>query len=93
MKNTYTVLVRGFKSGKLIFEDHIEMINEADVERLIPTLAAEHAAKMEDGTLGMIEMEFPDEPDPLDRFFRIGVETDGMVAPIEIHLDEKGPTQ
>ena len=82
--------VRGFKSGKLLWEDHLTFA-ELDLDRLLPTLAMEHIEQIQAGTLGMIELEFVDEPDPLTRFFRIGVEPEGMVMPLRVDLD-KEPT-
>jgi hypothetical protein len=36
------------------------------------------------GTLDMIELEFLDEPNQLERYYRFGVNPDGMVMPIEV---------
>lgn len=38
----------------------------------------------------MLEVEFPDDPDPRHRFFRIGTETIGMVRPIAIEVNSDG---
>ena len=35
----------------------------------------------------MIEMEFLDEPDPLQRFWRFGTDPTGMVDPIAIPIE------
>jgi hypothetical protein len=83
--------VRGFKSGRLLWAEDL-VFAEVELERLLPALAQEHIDEIKAGRLGMIELEFLDEPDPMQRFFRIGVEQEGMVVPIRIDLD-KGPTQ
>jgi len=38
------------------------------------------------GRLIMIELEFLDEPNPLERFFRFGSDPSGMVMPIKVIL-------
>lgn len=88
---TIRIKLRGFKSGKLVWEREVVFIDSVGMDRIIPTLAAEHVEEIKAGTLGMVEMEFLDEADPMHRFFRIGVEPEGMVMPLRIDLD-KEPT-
>ena len=85
------LVVRGFKSGKLLWEENL-VFADAQMERIIPTLAEEHSAACAAGDLGMIEIEFLNEPDPMTRFFRMGVEAGGMVMPVRVDLG-KEPTQ
>jgi hypothetical protein len=80
------VIVRGFVDGVMKFEDRVEIDpdNDGDYATLY-ALAAKHAAEIGDQP-HMIEFEFLDEPDPLDRFFRFGTDPRGMVVPIAIAL-------
>jgi len=78
------IAIRGFAAGTLLFEDTVVMVDEAALENLLPTLAEEHATAMAEHRLHMIEIEFLDEPDPLQRFFRFGTDPSQMVEPFEI---------
>lgn len=77
--------IRGFVDGRLKFEDALE-VDGSGMESLVPRLAEKHAAMMAAGELDMIEIEFLDEPDPLQRFFRFGTNPRAMVLPVSIHL-------
>jgi hypothetical protein len=79
------VAIRGFAAGKVQFEDRV-VIADTDLEKLLPSLAEKHATAMAEHRLHMIEIEFLDEPDPLQRFFRIGTDPSGMVDPFRIDL-------
>lgn len=81
------IAIRGFAGKNVVFEDNIE-IEEHELESLLPKLAEEHAAKMKNHELHMIEIEFLDEPDPMERFFRFGTDPAGMVLPMGIDLGE-----
>ena len=77
------VIFRGFIGGVQQFEEAvaIEDLNGID------GLALQHVEKLlalPGGELHMIELEFPDTPDPADRFFRIGTDPAAMVAPIPV---------
>jgi hypothetical protein len=79
------IAIRGFIGGVMQFEERIAVSESGDE---LETLAEKHMralAPAADG-LHMIEFEFLDEPDPLQRFFRIGTDPAGMVAPIGIRL-------
>jgi hypothetical protein len=80
------VAIRGFVDGTVIFEDRaeIEQDNDGNYDTL-HALAAMHVAEIGDQQF-MIEFEFLDEPDPLERFFRFGTDPRGMVVPIAIDL-------
>lgn len=77
------IAIRGFAGGKKLFEERIESTGED-----LDALACEHMLLLKDHPLHMIEFEFLDEPDPKQRFFRIGTDPSGMVIPIGIKLDE-----
>jgi hypothetical protein len=77
--------IRGFAGGVLQFEDRVEVESE-EMDAVLPALAEKHAAALEEHSLHMIEIEFLDEPNPDDRFFRLGTDPSGMVAPIAIDL-------
>jgi hypothetical protein len=77
--------IRGYAADKIQFEDRV-VIESDDLDKLLPDLAAKHAAALAEHALHMIEIEFLDEPDPLQRFFRIGTDPSGMVMPIGFDL-------
>jgi hypothetical protein len=79
------VAIRGFAADKIQFEDRV-VIDSNDLDKLLPALAFKHAAAMAAHDLHMIEIEFLDEPDPLQRFFRIGTDPSGTVDPFKIDL-------
>ncbi len=79
------IAVRGFAHGKRVFEDKAE-VSDANLEKLLPALAMKHAKAMARHELHMIEIEFLDEPDPNERFFRFGTDPAGMVAPVAVDL-------
>jgi len=77
--------IRGFKARELVFEERVTKTIE-ELDTLLPKLAETHANAMAAGDLTMIEIEFVDDPNPNERFFRIGTDPRGMVMPIEIEL-------
>jgi hypothetical protein len=77
--------IRGFADKNLVLDVRIT-VDPANLDKMIPKLAAEHAAKLADHELHRIELEFLDEPDPNERFFRFGTDPAGMVMPIAIPL-------
>jgi hypothetical protein len=74
--------IRGYHGKSLIFEDRVDVEGRDEV---LPYFAEKHA-KLLSGAPHMIEIEFLDEPDPLQRFFRFGTDPSGMVIPIEVKL-------
>jgi hypothetical protein len=77
--------IRGYAAGKIQFEDRVDL-NSAEIEQLVPGLAEKHATAMAEHRLHMIEIEFLDEPNPNERFFRMGTDPSRMVLPLEIDL-------
>lgn len=79
------LVVRGFADGKELFKDRVSL-EEAELEDVVPELAQKHAAAMAAKRLHMIEIEFLDEPNPEERFFRFGTDSRGMVIPVQVAL-------
>jgi hypothetical protein len=83
---TIRLMVRGYLGRVIQFEKPCEVDSEA-MAALLPGLAEEHANAMAEGRLGRIEIEFLDEPDVNERFFRIGVDPSGMVMPVGVNSE------
>lgn len=79
------LVVRGYLGSELIFRQNLAL-DSALVDSVIAAMAPKHSAAMAAHELDMIEFEFPDDPNPDERFFRIGTNPDGMVMPIEVDL-------
>lgn len=78
--------IRGYQGGRLIFEDRVDV---SDTEGLLPNLAQKHVDLLAGDAPHMIEVEFLEELDPLQRFFRFGTDPTRMVWPIGIDLSKK----
>ena len=76
--------IRGYVNRSILFEDRVEIPMES-LEDLLPNLAEKHAKAMAAHELHMIEIEFLDEPNQNERFFRFGTDPSGMIMPIKIH--------
>ena len=77
------VIERGFLRGERVFETPVRWIDAAESA----ALAEKHTRAIGNGSLDMVELEFPDCPIE-DRFFRIGKNPQGMRLPIEIDLEK-----
>jgi hypothetical protein len=77
--------IRGFAKGRRQFEDVVEIDLQA-LDQLLPGLAEKHAEALASHALHMIEIEFLDESNPNERFFRFGTDPSGMVMPLRIDL-------
>lgn len=82
------VTVRGFADGVLLFENTLELADEAAIDEFVPALAEKHAMALADHRLHVIEIEFLDEPDPGQRFFKFGTDPRGMIMPIAFDLTD-----
>jgi hypothetical protein len=79
------LVVRGWSNGKLRFEDRLEVAEMS--EETVRAIAPQHVGLLERLSFPyMLELEFLDEPDPLQRFFRIGTDPRAMVKPMENEL-------
>lgn len=81
------IAIRGFavenETIRKIFEEREEISDPPDIFE-VGVLATRHARRMLNYERHMIEIEFLDEPNPLERFFRFGTDPSGMVMPVEI---------
>lgn len=78
------LVTRVYVNNALHSEDRIECEFEA-LQHLLPNLATKHALLSLGGQPIMIEIEFLDEPDENERFFRIGTDPRRMVLPVPIN--------
>jgi hypothetical protein len=86
MMSACKLIVRGFGDGALVFEDDLEIIDEASMDRIMKRLIKTHiTALARSYEVHMLEFEFPDAPEH-ERFLRFGTDPRGMVMPIEMHL-------
>ncbi len=58
-------------------------VTDKEIETLVPELAEKHAQLCAEAPT-TIEIEFLDEPDPMQRYFRIGTDASRMVRPIQV---------
>lgn len=82
------IAVRGFIRGVVQFEEAMDA-DAVDLE----TLAEKHAKRLlalPGGDRHMIEVEFLDESDQMQRFFRFGTDPSRMVRPIAISMPGEG---
>ena len=85
MPRKIRLAIRGFAGGVQQFEDRMEL-DKAGMEQILPALAREHCKALAAHQLHMIEIEFLDEPNVDERFFRFGTDPDGMVMPLFLQL-------
>lgn len=79
------VMIRVFLGGRLDSEQLVVFTDEAESLNMVDDFARRHAAQLA-ATPGMIEFEFLDIDDPLERFHRIGNDPSMMVNPIEVRF-------
>ena len=89
MRDPVRLAIRGYVGRRVIFEDRVE-VPFADLDTVMPKLAEQHAANLAVHELHMIEIEFLDEPNEQERFFRFGTDPSGMVLPIGFPTEKGG---
>ena len=80
--------IRGFVAGEQQFEDLLVLDDDAELDARIAILANDHAEALAEHALHMIEIEFLDEPNPLERFFRFGSDPRLMRRPVMVDLSK-----
>jgi uncharacterized protein YfcZ (UPF0381/DUF406 family) len=78
------VAIRGWRDGVLEFEESVSAA-DGELEQMLPVLAQRHARDLM-ADPHMIEIEFLDEADQLQRFFRFGTDPRGMARPLRVDL-------
>jgi hypothetical protein len=73
--------IRAFSGKTKLFDERIEC-----EEKELDTLAERQIKRLIEYPKHMLEIEFLDEPDLNQRFFRFGTDPRGMVLPISIKL-------
>lgn len=86
MAGSVRLAIRGIAGDMRLFDERVD-VPIADMHRVLPALAEQHATKLASHELHMIEIEFLDEPDPNERFFRFGTDPSGMVSPIAFSVE------
>jgi hypothetical protein len=79
------IAVRGYVHGRITIEEFAD-IGDDEIEVLLRDLAEKHAKRLAEHSLHMIEIEFLDEPNQNERFFRFGTDPSAMVAPLRVDL-------
>lgn len=76
------VVVRIWLNSKLFLKERIDVTTEEE-EAVIPDLVTKHQKLLIENP-HVIELEFIDELDPKERYFRFGTDPHGMVQPIRV---------
>jgi hypothetical protein len=74
------IAVRGFAGKRKVFDERVDI--DPDVTEAILALATSHASRLMNYAQHMVEIEFLDETNENERFFRFGTDPSGMVKPI-----------
>jgi hypothetical protein len=80
------IAIRGFVSGRMTIEEFADVGGD-EIDSLLRNLAEKHAKRLAEHSLHMIEIEFLDEPNVNERFFRFGTDPSAMVLPVAINLE------
>jgi hypothetical protein len=85
------IMIRGYLGRDIKFKQPL-MVENSEFDNALEHLAAAHAKALAAGDIDMIEFEFLDEPDPNERYFRMGTKPTGMVAPMRVNLAGGDPS-
>lgn len=78
--------IRTYSRGVLQSCERIE-VSPDELQNVLPDIAHKHAAAML-GAPGHVEIEFLDEPNIEERFFRIGTDPSCMRDPMRVDLSD-----
>lgn len=78
------VMIRGWIGHRQVFQEFTS-VDDAEIDTIVPALGEKHAKLMK-GSPHMIEIEFLDEMNPKERFYRFGTDPTRMVKPRAIKL-------
>ena len=76
--------IRGYGNGRLVFTERIELPDSALDD--LSSISETHALRLIPYERYMIEIEFLDEPDINQRFFRFGTDPVQMVQPVQFRM-------
>jgi len=76
--------IRGYGNGRLVFTERIELPDSGLDD--LSSISETHALRLIPYERHMIEIEFLDEPDVNQRFFRFGTDPLGMVQPLKFRM-------
>lgn len=83
MESHSPIRIRGWRRGKLIFDEPLPLSDETDFEKLVKS----HMERLGLDQPHMLEFEFLDAPTEA-RFLRFGTDPTRMREPISLSLDE-----
>lgn len=84
------LIFRLYVRGRVLLQE-TSLLTETQIEDgTLQELAEKHIQFLADYPDHVVELEFPDEPNPLERFFRFGTDPRGMVKPAIISLRQEG---
>jgi hypothetical protein len=80
--------LRVFSGNRQIFATAVSAESDEMMLDLIPGIMQRIKPILTENPRHIIEIEFLDEPDPKQRYFRFGTDPNGMTVPVEITPEE-----